>query len=90
MRLGSVDYEARGKIAILRLDEPSKLNALSAGIRSGILEGLKKADADPCIRAIIITGSGGKAFCAGADIGAFDFDPEKARATPPSMPERPS
>jgi enoyl-CoA hydratase/carnithine racemase len=80
MRLGSVDYEARGKIAILRLDEPSKLNALSAGIRSGILEGLKKADADLCIRAIIITGSGGKAFCAGADIGAFDFDPEKARA----------
>jgi len=80
MRLGSVDYETRGRIAILTLDEPNKLNALSAGIRSGILQGLKTADADPAIRVIIITGSGDKAFCAGADISDFDFDPEKARA----------
>ncbi len=80
MRLGSVNYETRGKIAILTLDEPSKLNALSAGIRAGILEGLKNADADDAIRVAIITGSGDKAFCAGADISGFDFDPEKARS----------
>jgi enoyl-CoA hydratase/carnithine racemase len=80
MRLGSVNYETRGKVAILTLDEPGKLNALSAGIRTGILEGLKKADADDAIRVAIITGSGDKAFCAGADISGFDFDPEKARS----------
>jgi enoyl-CoA hydratase/carnithine racemase len=79
MRLGSVNYETRGKVAILTLDEPTKLNALSAGIRSGILEGLKKVDADDAIRVAVITGSGDKAFCAGADIGDLDFDPEKAR-----------
>jgi enoyl-CoA hydratase/carnithine racemase len=79
MRLGSVNYETRGKVAILTLDEPAKLNALSAGIRSGILEGLKKTDADDSIRVAVITGSGDKAFCAGADIGDFDFDPEEAR-----------
>jgi enoyl-CoA hydratase/carnithine racemase len=79
MRLGSVNYEARGKVAILTLDEPAKLNALSTGIRSGILEGRKKADTDEARRGVIITGSGDKAFCAGADIGDFDFDPEKAR-----------
>jgi enoyl-CoA hydratase/carnithine racemase len=78
MRLGSVSYETRGKVAILTLDEPAKLNALSAGIRSGILEGLKKADADDTVRVAIITGSGDKAFCAGADIGDFDFAPEKS------------
>ena len=80
MRLGSVNYETRGKVALLTLDEPHKLNALSAGIRQGILEGLKKADADDAIRVAVITGSGDKAFCAGADIGEFDFDPEKARS----------
>jgi enoyl-CoA hydratase/carnithine racemase len=80
MRLGSVNYETRGKVAILTLDEPTKLNALSAGIRSGIQEGLKKADADPAIRVVIITGSSDKAFCAGADIGDMDFDPGKARS----------
>lgn len=79
MRLGSVNYETRGKVAVLTLDEPKKLNALSEGIRLGILEGLDKAAADDGVRVAIITGSGEKAFCAGADISAFDFDPEKAR-----------
>ena len=79
MRLGSVNYETKGKIAILTLDEPAKLNALSPGIREGIIEGLKRVDADHDVRVAIITGSGGKAFCAGADISDFDFDPEKAR-----------
>ena len=80
MRLGSVNYETRGKVAILTLDEPNKLNALSAGIRQGILNGLTKADADDAIRVAVITGAGDKAFCAGADISDFDFDPEKARS----------
>jgi enoyl-CoA hydratase/carnithine racemase len=80
MRLGAVNYETRGKVALLTLDEPHKLNALSAGIRQGILEGLARVDADDAIRVAVITGSGDKAFCAGADIGEFDFDPEKARS----------
>jgi len=80
LRLGSVNYEVRDRIAILTLDEPKKLNALTVGIRAGILEGLKRADHDEQVRVAVITGAGGKAFCAGADIGNFDFDPAKARA----------
>ena len=80
MRIGSVNYETRGKVAILTLDEPGKLNALSPGIREGIIEGLKKVDADDAIRVAIITGSGDKAFCAGADISGFSFEPEKVRS----------
>ncbi len=80
MRLGSVNYETRGKTAILTLDEPKKLNALTPGIYSGIAQGLQRADGDDAVRAIIITGSGEKAFCAGGDIANFDFTPEKARA----------
>ena len=71
MRLGSVNYETKGKIAILTLDEPAKLNALSSGIREGIVEGLKRVDADHDIRVAIITGS--------ADISGFQFDPEAVR-----------
>ncbi|MGL1562971.1 enoyl-CoA hydratase/isomerase family protein, partial [Vibrio parahaemolyticus] len=69
----------KGKIAILTLDEPGKLNALSTGIREGILDGLKKVDADDNVRVAIITGNGDKAFCAGADISSFNFDPDKVR-----------
>jgi len=79
MRFGSVNYETKGKVAILTLDEPSKLNALTAGIRDGILAGLKQADVDESIRVAIITGNGDKAFCAGADITGFELDPEKGR-----------
>jgi len=80
MRLGSVNYEVQGRVAILTLDEPQKLNALTTGIRHGILSGLKKADEDEVVRVAVITGGDGKAFCAGADITAMSFDPEKARA----------
>jgi enoyl-CoA hydratase len=80
MRLGSVNYETRGRVAVLTLDEPQKLNALTAGVREGVLSGLKKADDDEDIRVAVITGSGEKAFCAGADIGAMTHEPETARA----------
>lgn len=80
MRLGNVNYEVRGRVAVLTLDDPKKLNALSSGMREGILAGLRTADEDDAVRVTVITGSGEKAFCAGADITEMTFEPEKARA----------
>ncbi len=79
MRLGSVNYETKGRSPSLRWTSRAKLNALSTGIREGILDGLKKVDADDNVRVAIITGNGDKAFCAGADISGFNFDPDKVR-----------
>ena len=73
MRFDSVNYELINTTALVTLDEPSKLNALSPGIRSGLITALAKADEDPQVRAIIITGTGNKSFCAGADISGFEF-----------------
>ncbi|MBV1932463.1 MAG: enoyl-CoA hydratase/isomerase family protein [Porticoccaceae bacterium] len=73
MRFDSVNYELVNTTALVTLDEPSKLNALSPGIRSGLITALAKADEDPKVRAIIITGAGDKSFCAGADISGFEF-----------------
>lgn len=80
MRIGSVEFEKRGRVAIITLDEPSKLNALSAGIRHGVTESLAQIEADDEIRVGIITGRGDKAFCAGADISGFPVTPEQVRA----------
>ena len=77
MRLGNVNFEKHGKIALLTLDEPGKLNALSDEIQQGIVEGIAKIDADDEIRAGILTGKGDKAFCAGADISNFSFEPDR-------------
>ena len=66
MRIGSVEFEKKGRIAVITLDEPTKLNALSADIRKGVLESLAMIDADDEIRVGIVTGRGDRAFCAGA------------------------
>ena len=74
MQFDSVDYEIKGTTALITLNEPDKLNALSSGIRSGLITALTTADDDPAVRVIIITGAGEKSFCAGADISGFEFN----------------
>jgi len=78
MRLGSVEYEKKGRIAFITLDEPTKLNALSAGVRQGVLESLAAIDADDEVRVGVVTGRGDKAFCVGADISGFPVTAEQA------------
>ncbi|MDP1692019.1 MAG: enoyl-CoA hydratase-related protein [Burkholderiaceae bacterium] len=79
MRIGSVEFEKKGRIAVITLDEPTKLNALSVDIRRGVLESLAMIEKDDEIRVGIVTGRGDKAFCAGADISGFPVTPEQVR-----------
>jgi enoyl-CoA hydratase len=59
-----------GAVALLTLNRPSKLNALSNELLSAIMHSLDQIELDPSVRAIVITGAG-RAFSAGADIAAF-------------------
>ncbi len=66
--------EAKGRVALITLNRPRQLNALSAKLMQELGAALAGFDADDGIGAIVITGSE-KAFAAGADIGAMkDFD----------------
>ncbi len=58
----------REGVLYLTLNRPDKLNALSDGIISGLLENLRKAAADDDVGAVVLTGNG-RGFCAGGDIG---------------------
>jgi enoyl-CoA hydratase/carnithine racemase len=64
----AVEYERRGAVAVLTLNAPQRRNALSAGVRAGIRDGLARADTDPEVATAVMTGAGDKAFCAGADL----------------------
>src|SRR5512137_1416342 len=64
--------ERDGALGLLVLDNPARLNALTAAMWAAIPRLLAEADADPEIRVIILKGAGGKAFSAGADISEFD------------------
>ncbi|MDP2085839.1 MAG: enoyl-CoA hydratase [Gemmobacter sp.] len=54
-------------IATLTLNRPDRLNALNAALRAALAEALRRADADPAVRVIVLTGAG-RAFCAGLDL----------------------
>jgi enoyl-CoA hydratase len=63
--------EHRGCVALITLNRPDKLNALDYALIDRLLEILDIAEgADEC-RAIVLTGAGDRAFCAGADIACF-------------------
>ena len=74
----AVKLERHGAVAVLRLDDPSALNALSPAVKAGMQENVPKVLADPGVRAVILTGTG-KAFCAGGDIRAMQ-DPDARKA----------
>jgi enoyl-CoA hydratase/carnithine racemase len=59
-----------GAVALLTLNRPSKLNALSNELLAAIMHTLDHIELDPAIRVIVITGAG-RAFSAGADIAGF-------------------
>lgn len=57
-------------IQVIRLNYPSKRNALSLDLRAALIAAVESAMAAPAVRAIVLTGSGG-AFCAGGDISTM-------------------
>lgn len=60
--------ERRGAAALVTLNRPHARNAVSRAMASQLVEALEELDADPRVRAVVITGAGNKAFCAGADL----------------------
>jgi enoyl-CoA hydratase/carnithine racemase len=63
--------ERRGPTLLVRINRPEARNAFNAAVMAGIGNALLQADADPEIRAVILTGTGDRAFCAGMDLKAF-------------------
>ncbi len=71
MALENIILEHEKGIATLFINRPEKLNALNSATIQELHETLKTLDQNPNVRVIIITGSGEKAFVAGADIAEF-------------------
>lgn len=67
----NIYVEEDNNIAFITIDRPAKLNALNRATIEELHDAFKENDEDPDIKVIIITGSGEKAFVAGADISEF-------------------
>jgi enoyl-CoA hydratase len=69
-----VRYERQGAAAVLTIDRPQRRNAIDAATARGLRRGFDEFEADEGARVLVLTGAGGEAFCAGADLKAIDLD----------------
>jgi enoyl-CoA hydratase len=63
-----VQRELRDGIVLITLNQPDKLNAWDTAAREEFRTALEEADAETGVKAVVVTGAGEKAFCAGADL----------------------
>jgi enoyl-CoA hydratase/carnithine racemase len=59
--------ERSGRVAVITLNRPERLNTISAAMLNALSAALVEADSDPEVRAVVLTGAG-RAFCAGLDL----------------------
>ena len=67
----SIRLEAVGPIASITIDRPEKLNAVTPAMLEALEAALASIEADEAVRVVVLTGSGERAFCAGADVDAW-------------------
>jgi enoyl-CoA hydratase len=78
----AIKIERKGAVAVLTIDRPDKLNALSSEVHREGVEALNALKNDDSVRVLVITGSGEKSFIAGADISEFEgMTPVTQRST---------
>jgi len=75
MGYSQISLDISEGIATLTLNRPEKLNAFTRTMMDEIIDAMDRTDADDAVRAVIFTGAGERAFCAGADL-----TPEDGRA----------
>lgn len=69
--MADIRYENHGKVVLITIDRPAKMNSLDFAANDELVEAWKRFDADDDARVAVITGAGEKAFCAGADLKTY-------------------
>jgi enoyl-CoA hydratase len=70
--LENIKLERDENVASITIARPEKHNALTVEMWQGLREAFESVTADASLRAVVLRGAGGRAFCVGADIGEFE------------------
>ena len=73
-------YEVDDRVAVLTLNRPERMNALSKRLVDEIIAAIAEADADASVRVVVVTGAGEKAFSVGYDIKESAEVPQRTLA----------
>ena len=68
--MNEVLHENRNGVMWISINRPERRNAMNDAVIDGISAGFTLAAGDPSVRAVVLTGVGDRAFCAGADLAA--------------------
>lgn len=82
MAYEAIQFETRGRVGVLTLNKPERLNAIGDALRNEVHAAVAAAKDDDDIRALVITGAG-RGFCSGADLSARPRGADGAPAGPP-------
>ncbi len=63
-----IQYERKGAVAWVTINRPEVRNAINTQVMNGLYAAIERAEADADVRAIVLTGAGDRAFCAGGDL----------------------
>jgi enoyl-CoA hydratase len=74
------------RVALVVLDRPERLNALSAGLQADIISAFDRFEEDDDVWAVLLTGAGDRAFSAGVDLKEINAGDGESR--PPTLPMR--
>ena len=85
MTFREIRYDVEDGVCTVTLNRPDRLNAVTTTMLGELGEAWDRADADDAVRAVIVTGAG-RAFCAGADLGAGGATFDYRRAAAPRRP----
>jgi enoyl-CoA hydratase len=90
MSSSPLTIERRGPVALVTLNRPEAMNALSSALRQAIADAFNALDSEPEIRVVVLTGAGDRAFCAGLDLKELGSRERAADAgkTPENDPVR--
>ena len=69
--MSRTSYQLHGTTALLTIERPERRNAVDAETAAELLEAFRRFEADESARALVLTGAGELAFCAGADLKAL-------------------
>jgi enoyl-CoA hydratase/carnithine racemase len=69
---GRIRFDKDGRVGLLTLDRPAKLNAATRAMSTELLDLIPRIDDDPSVRAVVLTGAGERAFSVGSDVGELD------------------
>ena len=69
MQYTQITYDVAESVATITLSRPERMNAFTDVMMREVIDAFDRVDADDDVRAVIVTGAGERAFCAGADLG---------------------